>query len=98
MKVFAFIAVVIAVGVAFPSVESEDDPLPEMLPELKRNEPNDFLAVEGNPKGDNSEIATERAKRWLFYSAWPYVYSHPVADSYPIAYSYPVVRQRVLVA
>lgn len=87
MKVFVFMLFV-AVAVAFPSGESEYMPHPEMQPELK-GEQNDLLAVEGNPKGDNTE--TERAKRTVFVGAWPFAYS------YPYAYAYPFVRTKVIV-
>lgn len=65
MKVFVCLLFV-AAAVAFPSGKSEPDPHPEMQPELKKEQQNDLLAIEGNPKGDNKETDAERAKRDIY--------------------------------
>lgn len=70
----------VAVTVAFPSGEPEHDAQMEIQTELKKEEQNTLLAVEGNPKGDNvEESETERGKRHVIVGyPWPIAYSYPI--------------------
>lgn len=84
MKVFVFL-LCIAAAVAFPSGENAAEPHSELQPEMKKEELQALLAVEGNPKGDNKETDAERDKRFIFIG-WPAVYAYPA-----------VVRSKVIV-
>lgn len=78
MKEFFLLITLVAVTVAFPYGEPEHDP--QMLNEMKKEEQNTLLAVEGNPRGDNlGESEAERGKRHILVGyPWPIAYSYPI--------------------
>ena len=80
MKAFLLFITFAAVTVAFPSGEPVPDAHMEMLTEMKKEEQNTLLAVEGNPKGDNvEENEAERGKRHIIVGyPWPVAYSYPI--------------------
>lgn len=104
MKVIVVLAVMIAIGAAFPSGETKPEIQSELNPESKADEQkNALLEADANPQGDNSQSEAERQKRFIFFSPffYPYAYTSyvvsPTLIETPTVVGTPVVATKTKV-